>query len=276
MAKKTSGTFSVTPITNPAIGTTYDYRADVKYGSTVIHGDNETAVVGDDGGSSSSGTGQIYMGITVANGDTLTINNDVLCIGDITVGDGATLTINGNCEDTSDISINGGYLNVYGDLKTMGSMNATEADNNSLIIQGNCYVAADMNMGSGFEIFGDLYVGGVMQGLIINDSSAVNGKVTTGLNGNGGITINAPFSCGWLSTAPNSSINLTSTLYAGNVDCGGNFNAGAGTTLTVNGDLKVAGDINADSDGVYITVNGNCYIDGEMGAIQLGGGSSGG
>ena len=27
------------------------------------------------------------------------------------------------------------------------------------------------------------------------------------------------------------SINLTSTLYAGNVDCGGNFNAGAGTTL---------------------------------------------
>ena len=45
--------------------------------------------------------------------------------------------------------------------------------------------------------------------------------------------------------------------------------------LTVNGDLKVAGDINADSDGVYITVNGNCYIDGEMGAIQLGGGSSG-
>ena len=128
---------------------------------------NETAVVGDDGGSSSSGTGQIYMGITVANGDTLTINNDVLCIGDITVGDGATLTINGNCEDTSDISINGGYLNVYGDLKTMGSMNATEADNNSLIIQGNCYVAADMNMGSGFKIFGDLYVGGVMQGLII-------------------------------------------------------------------------------------------------------------
>ena len=45
--------------------------------------------------------------------------------------------------------------------------------------------------------------------------------------------------------------------------------------LTVNGELKVAGDINADSDGVYITVNGNCYIDGEMGAIQLGGGSSG-
>jgi hypothetical protein len=274
VAKTVSGTFSATSLTNLTPGVTYDYRADLKYGSTTITGSNETAVVGDDGGSSGSGTGQIYMGITVANGDTLTINNDVLCIGEVTVGDGATLTINGNCEATSDISINGGYLNVYGDFKTMGSMDATEADNNSLIIQGSCYVAADMNMGGGFEISGDLYVGGAMQGLIINHSSAVNGKVTIGLNGNGGITINAPFSCGRLSTAPNSDINLTSSLYAGNVDCSGNIND-TNATLTVNGDLKVAGDINAGGNDPYITVNGNCYIDGEMGAIQLGGGSSG-
>jgi len=97
ITKKTSGIFSATAITNLAVGTTYDYRADVKYGSTIIHGSNQTAVVSDgSGGGSGGGSTVIYMGITVAPGDTLTIDSDVLCLGDINVGDGGTLNINGD------------------------------------------------------------------------------------------------------------------------------------------------------------------------------------
>jgi len=66
ITKKTSGTFSATAITNLAVGTTYDYRADVKYGSTIIHGSNQTAVVSDgSGGGSGGGSTVIYTGITV-------------------------------------------------------------------------------------------------------------------------------------------------------------------------------------------------------------------
>ena len=72
MAKKTSGTFSATAITESAIGQTYDYRADVKYGSTVIHGDNEMAVVGGSGsGGSSTGDSDSFIYFDTVHGGTI-------------------------------------------------------------------------------------------------------------------------------------------------------------------------------------------------------------
>ena len=72
ITKKTSGTFSATAITNLAVGTTYDYRADVKYGSTVIHGSNQTAVITSSLNNSSDYPDGIYFdsynGDTLANG----------------------------------------------------------------------------------------------------------------------------------------------------------------------------------------------------------------
>jgi hypothetical protein len=55
----------------------------------------------------------IYMGITVADGATLVLNNNVLCIGDITVGAGATLTINGDCHCTGSV-VNTGNTKIEG------------------------------------------------------------------------------------------------------------------------------------------------------------------
>ena len=69
ITKKTSGTFSATAITNLAVGTTYDYRADVKYGSTVIHGSNQTAVITSSLNNPSDYPDGIYFDQT--NGDTL-------------------------------------------------------------------------------------------------------------------------------------------------------------------------------------------------------------
>lgn len=82
VAKKTSGTFSATAITDPAIGQTYDYRADVKYGSTVIHGSNEMAVIGSNsGGGGSTEYDGVYVdsvnGTTIVLGATGTPNNPV-------------------------------------------------------------------------------------------------------------------------------------------------------------------------------------------------------
>ena len=174
------------------------------------------------------------MDITVADGDTLTINNDVLCSGDITIGDGAYLTINGDCNVAKGVYINGGQINIYGDLKVMDSLTSTDISTGCMQIQGNCYVGQDLNMSGGFSISGDLYVAGAMAGMIVNASSAVNGKVIVGNNGNGGLTINAPFACGWLTTYPESDIHVSDGgyMYVGSVDCGGNFNAASsGVTL---------------------------------------------
>jgi hypothetical protein len=116
--KTVSGTFSATVLTNLTPGVIYDYRADLKYGSTLITGSNETVTIGSSGGGSGGsggGTGQIYTGITVAPLATETINNDVLCIGDIVVGDGATLTINGNVHCTGNITNTTGNITINGD-----------------------------------------------------------------------------------------------------------------------------------------------------------------
>jgi len=261
VAKSTPGTFSATVLTNLTPGVTYDYRADLKYGSTTITGDNETVTVG----SLSGGTGQIYTDITVADGDTLTINNDVLCSGDITIGDGASLTINGDCNVAKGVYINGGQINIYGDLKVMDSLTSTDISTGCMQIQGNCYVGQDLNMSGGFSISGDLYVAGAMAGMIVNASSAVNGKVIVGNNGNGGLTVNAPFACGWLTTYPESDIHVSDGgyMYVGSVDCGGNFNAASsGVTLDIVGDCKVAGGFSL-GDGTSAdtcTITGTAYF----------------
>ena len=72
VTEKASGTFSATSITNPSIGATYNYRADVKYGSTIIHGSNQTAVITSSINNSSDYPDGIYFdsynGDTLANG----------------------------------------------------------------------------------------------------------------------------------------------------------------------------------------------------------------
>jgi len=112
--------------------------------------------------------------------------------------------------------------------------------------------------------------------MIVNASSAVNGKVIVGNNGNGGLTVNAPFACGWLTTYPESDIHVSDGgyMYVGSVDCGGNFNAASsGVTLDIVGDCKVAGGFSL-GDGTSAdtcTITGTAYF---YGGYTLASGSS--
>ena len=49
IAKTTTGAFAITGLTNMASGTTYHYRADLKIGTTVIHGGDESLTFGTSG-----------------------------------------------------------------------------------------------------------------------------------------------------------------------------------------------------------------------------------
>jgi hypothetical protein len=83
VAKTVSGTFSATSLTNLTPGVTYDYRADLKYGSTTITGSNQTITAGSSGGGSSGLTEYdgVYVdsvnGESIADGGTGTPNNPV-------------------------------------------------------------------------------------------------------------------------------------------------------------------------------------------------------
>ena len=260
ITKKTSGTFSVTPITNPAVGTTYNYRADVKYGSTVVQGSNQTAVVSDgSGGGSGGGSTVIYTGITVDPSATMTINNDVLCIGDINVGDGGTLNINGDVHCTGTIENSDGQLNIYGDLFTNSLTQDNPTFAGDLYISGNVTVYSTLTAGKcdGFSIEGNLTcdnfnfladgflnVHGNVSSLYLTVSQdgidlQINGDLTTGT-----------FTLG---QGVSSSMEVDGRLY-----CSGGYILSPNASLTT-GDQEIGGGVEVDAN-ANLNINGTAYF----------------
>ena len=166
VAKKTSGTFAATAITNPTIGQIYNYRANVKYGSTVIHGNNETAVINSSGSSGSSiGASDSFIYFDQLHGGTLfsgadgtaahPVNNvaDVLTLLDQTdlskvfICNGSTFTMT---QDMSAVSFWGD------DLQTSSAINFNGFGGNSVSVHG-CSVTGTID-DTGSVNFYDCYI----------------------------------------------------------------------------------------------------------------------
>jgi len=77
----------------------------------------------------------------------MTINNDVLCIGDINVGDGGTLNINGDVHCTGTIENSDGQLNIYGGLFTSSLTQDNPTFAGDLYISGNVTVYSTLTDG---------------------------------------------------------------------------------------------------------------------------------
>jgi hypothetical protein len=106
---------------------------------------------------------QIYFGITVAPSATMTINNDVLCIGDIDIGTGSTLIVNGNLVVAGNIIPSPGAYLQSGIVVCIGNFYAP-ADGTTIIVLGSCSVAGIFNIGGGtsgtMTVSGNLAVAG--------------------------------------------------------------------------------------------------------------------
>jgi hypothetical protein len=260
ITKKTSGTFSATAITNLAVGTTYDYRADVKYGSTIIHGSNQTAVVSDgSGGGSGGGSTVIYTGITVDPSATMTINNDVLCIGDINVGDGGTLNINGDVHCTGTIENSDGQLNIYGDLFTSSLTQDNPTFAGDLYISGNVTVYSTLTDGKcdNFLIEGNLTCANLdflADGFLDVRGNVSSSYLTVNQDGidfqiNGDLTTGA-FTIG---QGVGSSMEVGGRLY-----CSDDYTLSPNASLTT-GDQKVLGSVNVDAN-ANLNIIGTAYF----------------
>ncbi|MGP8079536.1 MAG: hypothetical protein ACLPVI_03395 [Dehalococcoidales bacterium] len=256
ITKKTSGTFSATAITNLAVGTTYDYRADVKYGSTVIQGSNQTAAVSDgSGGGSGGGSTVIYTGITVDPSATMTINNDVLCIGDINVGDGGTLNINGDVHCTGTIENSDGCLNIYGDLFTNSLTQDNPTSDGDLYISGNATVYSTLTTGNcdDFEITGNLTCDNLT--FLADGLLYVNGNVSSSY-----LTVSQDGIDFWINGDLTTGTFTLGQGVSSSMEVGGRLYCSAGYTLSPNaslttGDQEVMGGVNVDA-------NANLYIKG--------------
>jgi hypothetical protein len=260
ITKKTSGTFSATAITNLAVGTTYDYRADVKYGSTIIHGSNQTAAVSDgSGGGSGGGSTVIYTGITVDPSATMTINNDVLCIGDINVGDGGTLNINGDVHCTGTIENSDGQLNIYGDLFTSSLTQDNPTFAGDLYISGNVTVYSTLTDGKcdNFLIEGNLTCANLdflADGFLDVRGNVSSSYLTVNQDGidfqiNGDLTTGA-FTIG---QGVGSSMEVGGRLY-----CSDDYTLSPNASLTT-GDQKVLGSVNVDAN-ANLNIKGTAYF----------------
>ena len=166
VAKKSSGTFAATAITNPTMGQIYNYRADVKYGSTVIHGNNETAVINSSGPSGSSiGASDSFIYFDQLHGGTIfsgadgtaahPVNNvaDILTLLDQTdlsrvfICNGSTFTM------TQDISA----VSFWGDdLQESSQIDFNGWGGNSVSVHG-CSVTGDID-DTGTVDFYDCYI----------------------------------------------------------------------------------------------------------------------
>jgi len=179
------------------------------------------------------GLGEIHMGITVAPAGNLTINNDVLCIGDVNVGAGATLTINGN-------------LHVTGDF--------TADDGTMIMIYGNCFIAANIS---------GLTVGNGTDGTMV-----VLSKLEIGSNTGTGIVINAGaglFTGDCRISGGSATLNINSQLGTANLEIARILSANVdGVVITVAGDCKVA-----DTFRLGNGTSGDCTITGTLSAGSL-------
>jgi hypothetical protein len=183
--------------------------------------------------SGGGGLGEIHMGITVAAAGTTTINNDVLCIGDVIVGAGATLTINGN-------------LHVTGDF--------TADDGTMIMIYGNCFIAGNIS---------GLIVGNGTDGTMV-----VLGKLEIGSNPGTGIVINTGaglFTGDCKISGGSATLTTNSQLGTANLEIARILSANVdGVVITVAGDCKVA-----DTFRLGNGTSGDCTITGTLSAGSL-------
>jgi len=262
--------------------------------------------------SGAAGTGKIYFGITVAPAGSLTINNDVLCIGDIVVGAGGTLVINGEVHCTGNITNTTGSITILGDVycgwtfsnttgrvQLYGNFYQGEINQNDPTSNGDFTLYGNFD-GSDIQTFGA--DGFTINGNVIAQSININAPAgNLGVNGNveanifnanqdgididilGDFTVFQSFTLGngvsgsmtvlgHLYCSGGYTVNAGATLTTGAQEVTGDINVGDGGTLIINGDCQVTGVFNAGADGINVTVNGDCSV---AGAFYLGGGASG-
>jgi formylmethanofuran dehydrogenase subunit C len=189
----------------------------------------------------------------------MTINNDVLCIGDINVGDGGTLNINGDVHCTGTIENSDGQLNIYGDLFTNSLTQDNPTFAGDLYISGNVTVYSTLTAGKcdGFSIEGNLTcdnfnfladgflnVHGNVSSLYLTVSQdgidlQINGDLTTGT-----------FTLG---QGVSSSMEVDGRLY-----CSGGYILSPNASLTT-GDQEIGGGVEVDAN-ANLNINGTAYF----------------
>ena len=228
---------------------------------------------------SANGTGKIYFGITVPAAGSMTIDNDVLCIGDINIGAGGTLSINGDCHCVGSIAV-GTNLGGGAALTVNGDLHCTTAiynwDLSGISITGDCYGAGITNTTGQVGIGGNYNVGpGVST--VSNTSGRFN--IQGDFNGpsaqitqldptaNGDFYINGDCTVNSIETSGADTFEIYGNLYCSGVT----LDAPAGS-LTVDGNANLSSGLNCSQDGVDFDVLGDCSI---FSAVTLGGGTSG-
>jgi hypothetical protein len=203
--------------------------------------------------------GKIYFGITVAPSATLTLNNDVLCIGDITVGAGGTLIINGNCHATGNV-INSGIIWIKGDTVVNGTNITNTGAGTYFVIQGTltAYEAVFwLDAGTASQITGDCNVS------LIDDGSMLHGIYGT-------LWVEGLLTCPTINLGVGSAFVVGSVLASNDFflstihaaikgDCivQGNFDVGefAPADIQIGGNMTMG--LTTISAGSYLVINGS-------------------
>ena len=201
----------------------------------------------------------IYTGITVDPSATMTINNDVLCIGDINVGDGGTLNINGDVHCTGTIENSDGQLNIYGDLFTSSLTQDNPTFAGDLYISGNVTVYSTLTDGKcdNFLIEGNLTCANLdflADGFLDVRGNVSSSYLTVNQDGidfqiNGDLTTGA-FTIG---QGVGSSMEVGGRLY-----CSDDYTLSPNASLTT-GDQKVLGSVNVDAN-ANLNIKGTAYF----------------
>ena len=234
------------------------------------------------------GTGKIYYGITVPAAGSMTINNDVLCIGDINVGDGGTLiingdchcigsinnttgdlTINGNCQCTNEIANNTGNVIINGNLFTVLCTQDDPTNNGAFYVYGNLVVTNELHAGAtdGFVVTGN-FTCVTLTFLVNGELLVVGDAVISIMNPNqDGVIFTVQKDC----TITNGGFNLGNGV-SGQIAVNGKLTAQAGFT-TMAGSNITTGELESGSD---VTIGGSSNFNGDVkinGALTDGNGA---
>jgi len=227
------------------------------------------------------GTGKIYLGIAVPAAGSLTINNDVLCVGNIMVGAGGTLAINGDVDVTGYVT-NAGAVTITGKLNISGDSSAASGylDNTGgtqFTVGGDAYVAGSItnttgkiyfegNLKQGYGTFSNA-LGGVI--LIDGDFITIAAMTNAGIMDINGDLIDTAYSAQVNNTTGSLQVE-GNCIAAQGISCGVGGNIAVGNlqtlyilngnaTIAVYGNCQVFSYI-SNSGGGSITINGNCQV----------------
>jgi len=187
---------------------------------------------------------QIYFGITVAPSTSVTINSNVLCIGNINIGAGGALVINGNvhCSGSYIDDASGGVAGFNGNVTIAQGLTH---NGGTITVYGNLQIGKELSQVSGgMTVFGNL-------------------QVAEELTISGGTYFDVFGDCSsWTFTA---AVDGISIVIDGNCSVATTFSLGGGTSgiTTVSGNLTVAGNVTLSS-GASVTVSGYAYLFGTI------------